>query len=160
MIAVDTVTVRFRLNGVDTEVTTEPRRLLSDVIRDHCGLSGTKVGCEQGVCGACTVRLDGQAVRSCLVLAPQVDGADVVTVEGLGAEPAAQALIERFHQHHAAQCGFCTAGMLMTLSSHARDSVVAPDFDARAAIDGHLCRCTGYQHIIDAVNSWRLGLFV
>jgi len=138
--------VRVRINGTDFDADAEPRTLLSDFIRDQ-GLTGTKVGCEQGVCGACTVQLDGEPVRSCLLLAVQVDGCDVRTIEGLAPGP----LQRSFHEHHALQCGFCTAGFLMTATALLEDNPSPTREDVADALDGNLCRCTGYTTIVDAI---------
>ena len=138
--------VTVRLNGAEHSADVEPRTLLSDFVRDT-GLTGTKVGCEQGVCGACTVQLDGEPVRSCLTLAVQADGCDVRTIEGLADGP----LQRSFHAHHALQCGFCTAGILMTLDAYLREHPDPTEDDVREALAGNLCRCTGYRPIIAAV---------
>jgi 2-furoyl-CoA dehydrogenase 2Fe-2S iron sulfur subunit len=139
--------ITVRVNGVDRTAEVEPRLLLSDFLRHDLGLTGTHVGCEHGVCGACTVELDGMAVRSCLMLAIQVDGSELRTVEGLPAGP----LQEAFHQHHALQCGFCTPGILI-----AATDLLAQGQPTRAEIvdmlSGHLCRCTGYTPIVDAIE--------
>jgi aerobic-type carbon monoxide dehydrogenase small subunit (CoxS/CutS family) len=139
--------ISVRVNGVDRTAEVEPRLLLSDFLRHDLGLTGTHVGCEHGVCGACTVELDGVAVRSCLMLAIQVDGSELRTVEGLPAGP----LQEAFHQHHALQCGFCTPGILI-----AATDLLAQGQPTRAEIvdmlSGHLCRCTGYTPIVDAIE--------
>jgi 2-furoyl-CoA dehydrogenase 2Fe-2S iron sulfur subunit len=139
--------ITVRVNGVERSAEVEPRLLLSDFLRHDLGLTGTHVGCEHGVCGACTVELDGVAVRSCLMLAIQVDGSELRTVEGLPAGP----LQEAFHQHHALQCGFCTPGILI-----AATDLLAQGPPTRAEIvdmlSGHLCRCTGYTPIVDAIE--------
>jgi 2-furoyl-CoA dehydrogenase 2Fe-2S iron sulfur subunit len=138
--------IRLTVNGVGRDAEAEPRLLLSDFLRHELGLTGTHVGCEHGVCGACTVELDGVAVRSCLTLAVQADGCDVRTVEGLDWGP----LQEAFRRRHALQCGFCTPGILMAATdllargSLTRDRVVD-------LLGGHLCRCTGYGPIVDAI---------
>jgi carbon-monoxide dehydrogenase small subunit/2-furoyl-CoA dehydrogenase 2Fe-2S iron sulfur subunit len=145
------IPVEVTVNGRRYAESVEPRLLLSDFLRYSLGLTGTHVGCEHGVCGACTVHLDGVAVRSCLLLAAQVDGAEIVTVEGLAADRALTPLQEAFRRHHALQCGFCTPGILMAaddLLSRAkppsRDEIVD-------LLSGHLCRCTGYAPIVDAI---------
>ena len=138
--------MRVRLNGVEHTAEVEPRTLLSDFIRST-GLTGTKVGCESGVCGACTVQLDGEPVRSCLTFAVQADGCDVRTIEGLQAGPLQRA----FHDCHALQCGFCTAGLLMTADAYLREHPDPTEDDVREALAGNLCRCTGYRPIIRAV---------
>ena len=145
--------IKVTVNGVMYERTVEPRVLLSDFLRHTLGLTGTHVGCEHGVCGACTVLLDGDSVRSCLLFAVQVDGARVETVESLGTIGRMNALQEAFHEHHALQCGFCTPGMLMTATDLLRKYPLASDDDIRAGLSGNLCRCTGYEHIVRAVRA-------
>jgi len=144
--------IAFKVNGKERAVDVEPRLTLADCLRHRIGLTGTHVGCEHGVCGACTVMLDGSAVRSCLVLAVQADGADVRTVEGLCEGEALAPLQKAFRKHHALQCGFCTPGMLMT--AHALLSA-EPDADEariREVMSGNICRCTGYIGIIAAIG--------
>jgi carbon-monoxide dehydrogenase small subunit len=141
----------FNVNGKPVSVDVEARLTLADCLRHNLGFTGTHVGCEHGVCGACTVMVDGQAVRSCLMLAVQTDGADVQTVESLSTGDALSPLQASFRRHHALQCGFCTPGMLMT--AHAL-LIAEPDADEkriREALSGNLCRCTGYIGIIEAV---------
>ena len=141
------------VNGARVEREVEPRLLLSDFLRHELGLTGTHVGCEHGVCGACTVLLDGEPVRSCLLLAVQVDGHAVTTVEGLSSAPGAlHPLQAAFRAEHALQCGFCTPGMLMTLLPFLDENPEPSDEEIRQAISGNLCRCTGYQHIVAAVR--------
>jgi aerobic-type carbon monoxide dehydrogenase small subunit (CoxS/CutS family) len=137
--------VKTRINGTTYEGAPEPRTLLSDFIRDQ-GLTGTKVGCEHGVCGACTVQLDGEPIRSCLMLAVQADGCEITTIEGLGRETLKRA----FHEHHALQCGFCTAGILMTLDAFLREHPDPSEDEVKHALAGNLCRCTGYAPIVTA----------
>src|SRR5258707_11489755 len=143
--------ITLKVNGRTTEVDVPPRLTLADCLRHRLGLTGTHVGCEHGVCGACTVIVDGAAVRSCLMLAVQADGAVVITVEGLSHDDALTPLQTTFRKHHALQCGFCTPGMITTahaLLSH------EPDADAariREVLSGNICRCTGYIPIVDAV---------
>ncbi len=139
------------VNGRAYEAAVEPRLLLSDFLRHTLGLTGTHVGCEQGVCGACTVLFDGQAVRSCLLLAVQADGRDVQTVEGLGTPDKLHPLQEAFREAHGLQCGFCTPGILMTLLPFLAENPRPTEEEIRLALSGNLCRCTGYQHIVDAV---------
>jgi 2-furoyl-CoA dehydrogenase 2Fe-2S iron sulfur subunit len=146
----DRLSVSVELNGVTLSAETAPRRLLSDFIRHDLGMTGTHVGCEQGACGACTVLLDGAAVRSCLLFAVQADGCRVTTVEGLAGEGPLTDLQDSFHRHHALQCGFCTAGFLMTITDHLEHG--DPDEDARDVVSGNLCRCTGYSGIVAAVR--------
>ena len=145
--------IKVTVNGVTYERTVEPRLLLSDFLRHVLGLTGTHVGCEHGVCGACTVLLDGDSVRSCLLFAVQVDGARIETVESLGTIGDLNALQEAFHEHHALQCGFCTPGMLMTATDLMRKYQLASDDDIREGLSGNLCRCTGYEHIVRAVRA-------
>jgi aerobic-type carbon monoxide dehydrogenase small subunit (CoxS/CutS family) len=145
------ITIDVSVNGRRYREDVEPRLLLSDFLRGRLGLTGTHVGCEHGVCGACTVKLDGVAVRSCLLLAAQVDGAEVVTVEGLAAQGALTPLQDAFRRHHALQCGFCTPGILTA----ADDLLSREDSPTRAEIvemlSGQLCRCTGYTPIVEAI---------
>jgi aerobic-type carbon monoxide dehydrogenase small subunit (CoxS/CutS family) len=145
--------IKVTVNGVTYEHTVEPRLLLSDFLRHSLGLTGTHVGCEHGVCGACTVLLDGDSVRSCLLFAVQVDGLRVETVESLGTIDRMNALQEAFHEHHALQCGFCTPGMLMTTTDLLRKYPLASDEEIREGLSGNLCRCTGYEHIVRAVRA-------
>ena len=143
--------IAFTLNGAAVSGDAEPRMLLSDFLRHVLGASGTHVGCEHGVCGACTIRLDGDAVRSCLLFAVQADGLRVDTVEGLaGADGRLSALQAAFRRHHALQCGFCTAGILMTLDDYLQGHPDPSEADIRAVLSGHLCRCTGYAGIVRA----------
>ncbi len=144
--------VALRVNGQVCEGDVEPRLLLSDFLRHELGLTGTHVGCEHGVCGACTVLLDGDPVRSCLLFAVQAAGSDVTTVEGLARddEPL-HPLQQAFQDAHGLQCGFCTPGILMTLVPFLRDNPDPSEAEVRHALSGNLCRCTGYQHIVDAV---------
>jgi carbon-monoxide dehydrogenase small subunit len=145
--------VALTVNGRPYQGRVEPRVSLADFLRDTLGLTGTHVGCEHGVCGACTVLLDGQPVRSCLLFAVQAQGAAVLTVEGLAQNGALHPLQEAFRRHHALQCGFCTPGLLMTLVAFIRDHPTASDAEIREAIAGNLCRCTGYQNIVEAVRA-------
>ena len=145
--------IKVTVNGVAYERAVEPRLLLSDFLRHTLGLTGTHVGCEHGVCGACTVLLDGDSVRSCLLFAVQVDGARIETVESLGTIGDLNALQEAFHEHHALQCGFCTPGMLITATDLMRKYQLASDDDIREGLSGNLCRCTGYEHIVRAVRA-------
>jgi len=143
--------VAFEVNGKAVEVDVEPRLSLADCLRDVLGLTGTHLGCEHGVCGACTVIVDGEAVRSCLTLAVQAAGENIVTVEGLSRDNGLTPLQAAFRKHHALQCGFCTPGMVTT--AHALLSE-EPDADAervREALSGNICRCTGYISIVEAV---------
>ena len=148
----NTYTLSVTVNGTSYQKSVDPRTLLSDFLRNDLGLTGTHVGCEHGVCGACTVLLDGEAVRSCLLFAPQVDGHDILTVEGLGTMDEMHPLQEAFREAHALQCGFCTPGILTTLIPYLEEHPNPTEEEIREAISGNLCRCTGYQHIIDAVK--------
>jgi aerobic-type carbon monoxide dehydrogenase small subunit (CoxS/CutS family) len=145
--------ISVEINGHRYEGDVEPRTLLSDFIRHGAGLTGTKVGCEQGVCGACTVQLDGEAVRSCLMLAVQADGRALRTIEGLSPEDGDLHPLQRaFHEAHALQCGFCTPGFLMSMEAFIREHPDAVADELREALSGNLCRCTGYLGIIEAVE--------
>jgi carbon-monoxide dehydrogenase small subunit len=144
--------VSVEINGRAYEGEAEPRTLLSDFIRHTLGLTGTKVGCEQGVCGACTVQLDGEPVRSCLMLAVQVDGRALRTIEGLAPDGDLHPLQRAFHEAHALQCGFCTAGFLMSLEAYLRENPAPDAGEIREALAGNLCRCTGYLGMIEAVE--------
>jgi len=149
------VTIGVTVNGVRHERAVEPRLLLSDFLRHELGLTGTHVGCEHGVCGACTVLLDGDAVRSCLILAVQADGHELVTVEGLappGGGDELHPLQAAFREAHGLQCGFCTPGFLMTLVPFLREHPHPSEPEIREALSGNLCRCTGYQGIVAAVQ--------
>ena len=144
--------ISLEVNGRAHEADVEPRTLLSDLLRHGLGLTGTKVGCEHGVCGACTVQVDGEPVRSCLMLAVQARGRAIRTVEALaGAE--LHPLQQAFHEAHALQCGFCTAGILMSMEAFLRDSDSPGEDEVREALAGNLCRCTGYRPIVEAVLS-------
>jgi carbon-monoxide dehydrogenase small subunit len=145
------IDVQVTVNGVVHERQVEPRLHLADLLRDRLRLTGTKLGCEHGVCGACTVLLDGAPVRSCLVLAVQADGHEVRTVEGLAGETDLNPLQASFRAHHALQCGFCTAGFLMSATALLEEDPT-PDADTvRACLSGNVCRCTGYSTIVDAI---------
>jgi aerobic-type carbon monoxide dehydrogenase small subunit (CoxS/CutS family) len=146
-------TISVEINGRVVTGEVEPRLLLGDFIRDNASLTGTHFGCEHGVCGACTVQLDGQPVRSCLMFAVQANGRRIATVEGMA--PSADTLHplqQAFHESHALQCGFCTPGILMTMEAFLRDDPDPTPERIRSALAGNLCRCTGYQNIIEAVR--------
>lgn len=146
--------ISVTVNGTKYDVPdVEPRLLLSDFLRDTLGLTGTHVGCEHGVCGACTVLVDGDSARSCLMLAIQANGAEITTVEGLGTPEELNALQLQFREHHGLQCGFCTPGMLMTGEDLLRKYPLATDDEIREGLSGNLCRCTGYQNIVAAIRS-------
>jgi carbon-monoxide dehydrogenase small subunit len=140
------------VNGTRFEQAVEPRMLLSDFLRHDLGLTGTHVACEHGVCGACTVLLDGEPIRSCLVFAVQAHGHTVTTVEGLGAIDHLHPVQEAFRQAHGVQCGFCTPGILTTVVAFLDENPDPSEEEIREALSGNLCRCTGYQHIVDAVQ--------
>ena len=147
----DTRTIAVTVNGSRFDLEVETRLTLVDCLRHHIGLSGTHVGCEHGVCGACTVLFDGQAVRSCLMFAVQADGAMVTTVEGLASENGQlHPLQQAFHDNHGLQCGFCTPGVLMTLLEFLQHNPAPTEAEVREALSGNLCRCTGYQGIVAA----------
>jgi aerobic-type carbon monoxide dehydrogenase small subunit (CoxS/CutS family) len=142
--------IEMSVNGKSYAGEVEPRVHLGDFLRQDLGLTGTHLGCEHGVCGACTVIVDGAAVRSCLMLAVQAHGATIHTVEGLAAEGGMHPLQRAFHERHALQCGFCTPGMLMSLVAYLRKNPSADEEAIRTAISGNICRCTGYQAIVEA----------
>lgn len=143
--------VQLRLNGVAREAEAEPRTLLSDFLRHDLGATGTHVGCEHGVCGACTVLVDGVAVRSCLLLAVQAHGTEVFTIESLARDGELGPLQQAFHEHHGVQCGFCTPGILMAVTGEARAGRSLEDV-LETVLPGHLCRCTAYVNIRTAVR--------
>ena len=146
--------VRVTVNGTSYERELEPRLLLSDFLRHELGLTGTHVGCEHGVCGACTILLDGEPVRSCLLFAVQADGHAITTVEGLARdETHLHPMQEAFRKAHGLQCGFCTPGLLMTLVAFLDENPQPSEVEIRQAISGNLCRCTGYQNIVRAVQA-------
>ncbi|WP_238120974.1 MULTISPECIES: (2Fe-2S)-binding protein [unclassified Xanthobacter] len=140
------------VNGLTYTGVVDARLLLSDFLRHELGLTGTHVGCEHGVCGACTILLDGRSARSCLTLAIQADGATIETVEGLGRMSDLGRVQQAFRDHHGLQCGFCTPGFLMTITDMLRHHSLDSDAEIREALSGNICRCTGYQHIVDAVR--------
>jgi carbon-monoxide dehydrogenase small subunit len=147
------IPIALTVNGVRHEREVEPRTLLVDFLRDDLDLTGTKIACDTSVCGACTIHLDGKAVKSCTVLAVQADGAEVTTIEGLAADGELHRLQEAFWERHGLQCGFCTPGMIMTgveLLGSNGDRLTDPEI--RRGLEGNLCRCTGYQHIVDAIH--------
>ena len=143
--------VSVTVNATSRTASVEPRKTLADFLREDCHLTGTHLGCEHGVCGACTVRVDGEIIRGCLMLAVQANGHELLTVEGIA--PSADRLHplqQAFHEHHGLQCGFCTPGMLTTLIEFLRDNPDPTEQEVRIAISGNLCRCTGYQNIVIA----------
>jgi carbon-monoxide dehydrogenase small subunit len=145
-------TITLNINGEDHTVTVEPRRTLADVIRDDCGRTGTHIGCEHGVCGACTVLLDGEPVRSCLMFAVQAQGRAIRTVEGLADGDNLSPLQEAFIENHALQCGFCTPGFLMLATGALEKNPDMNDEELRDLLSSNLCRCTGYKNIVKAVR--------
>lgn len=147
-----TVKINVTVNGRQYEREVEPRLLLSDFIRHDLGLTGTHVGCEHGLCGACTILMDGEAVRSCTIFAVQADGHEIQTVESLGTPEKLHPLQEAFIEKHALQCGFCTPGFLMTILDYLGDNPNPTEEEIREAIDGNFCRCTGYFNIVEAVK--------
>jgi carbon-monoxide dehydrogenase small subunit len=148
---VDLIPISVSVNGVRYERMVEPRLLLSDFLRHELGLTGTHVGCEHGSCGACTILLDGEAVRACILFAVQTHGHAITTVEGLGSTHALHPLQEAFREQHALQCGYCTPGFLLTLVPFLQENPQPTETQVRDAISGNICRCTGYQNIVDAV---------
>ena len=145
-------TITLRVNGTAHSATVDVRKTLVDFLREDLGLTGTHVGCEHGVCGACTILFDGQAVRSCLLFAVQADGAEIATVESLGTLDRLHPLQEAFREHHGLQCGFCTPGILMSMIRFLHEHPQPTDEEIREVLGGHLCRCTGYQNIVEAVR--------
>ncbi len=143
-----------QVNGSARRARVEPRLTLADFIRERCHLTGTHLGCEHGVCGACTVLLDGDAVRSCLVFAVQADGAEVTTIEGVGGPDGALSPVQAaFRDEHGLQCGFCTPGFVMSVTAFLRDNPTPTDAEIREGLSGNLCRCTGYQGILRAIRA-------
>ena len=146
------VSLTVNVNGQEYKREVEPRLLLSDFLRHELGLTGTHVGCEHGVCGACTVLFDGESIRSCLLFAVQADGHSITTVEGLASDGTLHPIQQSFWEAHGLQCGYCTPGILMTLVPFLKQNPNPTEEEIRHAISGNLCRCTGYQHIVDAVK--------
>lgn len=146
-------TISLRVNGSEHSIEVEPRMTLADAIREKCGLTGTHLGCEHGVCGACTVLLDGEPVRSCLVFAVQCQGVEVATVEGLSDGTTLHPLQQAFWEHHGLQCGFCTPGFLMLAVGALAENPDPSDEELREILSSNLCRCTGYQNILSAVKA-------
>jgi carbon-monoxide dehydrogenase small subunit len=145
--------ITVTVNGRKYEARAEPRLLLSDFLRETLGLTGTHVGCEHGVCGACTILVNGDSVRSCLMLAVRADGAEIVTVEGLGSRDQLNLLQNEFREKHGLQCGFCTPGMLISGMDLLKKYPLASDEEIRQGLSGNLCRCTGYQNIVAAIRA-------
>ena len=150
-------TIQLTVNGRAYERTVEVRLTLADFLRDELDLTGTHLGCEHGMCGACTILFDGEAVRSCLLLAVQADGADLTTVEGLAQGEGLHPLQQAFHENHALQCGFCTPGFLMTAVAFLQETQNPTEAQVREAISGNICRCTGYTPIVQAILQARRG---
>jgi len=146
------MTVTMTVNGENRRGTVEPRKTLADFLRDDCGLTGTHLGCEHGVCGACTIMLNGRAVRSCLVLAVQADGAQVTTIEGLAVDGELNPVQQAFRDNHGLQCGFCTPGFIVSATAFLEANPEPTDAEIRVGLSGNLCRCTGYQGILKAVR--------
>ena len=146
------VSVTLDVNGETFDLMVEPRRLLSDVLREDCGLTGTHVGCEHGVCGACTVLIDGAPARACLTFAVQMQGHAISTIEGVGGPGALTPFQQALNELHGLQCGFCTPGIVMTMEAWLKDNPDPDEAAIRAVLSGHLCRCTGYQPIVAAVK--------
>ena len=146
-----TVNVRLNVNGVEHELEVEPRLLLVHALRDRLGLTGTHVGCDTSNCGACTVHLNGEAVKSCTVLAAQADGEQITTIEGLGTEEHLHPMQEAFWNNHGLQCGYCTPGMIMAASALLERNPNPSEHEVRHALEGNLCRCTGYHNIVKSV---------
>ncbi|BBZ73175.1 (2Fe-2S)-binding protein [Mycobacterium paraseoulense] len=145
--------INLSVNGTETTAAVEPRMTLADFLREKCGLTGTHLGCEHGACGACTVLLDGQAVRSCLMFAVQADGAEVTTVEGVAAPDGTLSPVQSaLRECHGLQCGFCTPGFVMSLTALLRDNPDPTDQEIREGLSGNFCRCTGYQGIVAAAR--------
>jgi aerobic carbon-monoxide dehydrogenase small subunit len=145
--------VTLKVNGVARTVDVEPRALLAQVLRDDLNLTGTHIGCDTSQCGACTVHLDGRAVKSCTVLAVQAEGKEVTTIEGMGTAGSLHPIQAAFWEKHGLQCGFCTPGMIMTAADFLAHNKNPTDAEIRHALEGNLCRCTGYQNIVDAVKT-------
>lgn len=154
------VNIKVKVNGKEYEQAVEPRLLLSDFLRHNLELTATHVGCEHGMCGACTILMDGAAVRSCLIFAVQANGHVIETADALGTEQALHPLQQAFMDEHALQCGFCTPGFLMTIIAFLRANPKPSDEEIREAIDGNLCRCTGYENIIKAVRKASVSMAV
>ena len=145
--------VALGVNGVRRELDVEPRELLVYVLRDRLGLTGTTVGCDTSSCGACTVHVNGEAVKSCTVLGVQADGAEITTIEGLARNGELHPVQQAFHEHHALQCGYCTPGMVMAAVSLVDSGAAKDEASIREGLEGNLCRCTGYHNIVKAVAS-------
>ncbi len=148
----ETIPVRLTVNGNTHRVLAEPRRLLSDVLREDCGLTGTHVGCEHGVCGACTILLDGAPARACLMYAVQAEGHEITTIEAFSAGGELSVVQQALHEEHGLQCGFCTPGIVVTMEAWLAENPEPNETEIREALSGNLCRCTGYHNIVAAVQ--------
>jgi aerobic carbon-monoxide dehydrogenase small subunit len=146
-------TISLTVNGVPHELDLEPRELLVYVLRERLGLTGTVVGCDTSSCGACTVLLDGESVKSCTLLGVQADGREITTIEALAVDGVLNELQESFHEHHALQCGYCTSGMVLAATSLLAENPSPSAAEIRHALEGNICRCTGYQNIVDAIEA-------
>jgi carbon-monoxide dehydrogenase small subunit len=151
VMSADAMAITLRANGQDHRVLVEPRKLLSDVLREDCGLTGTHIGCEHGVCGACTVLIDGRPARSCLIYAVQMQGRTITTIEGIGADGQLSAVQHALHAAHGLQCGFCTPGIVVTMEAWLAEHPDPSEAEIREALSGNLCRCTGYHNIVAAI---------
>ncbi len=147
------ILIKLSVNGEQIEAMVEPRKLLSDFLREDVNLSGVHIGCEHGNCGACTIILNGELVRSCLTLAVQADGAEIMTVEGLASDGELHPIQKAFHENHGAQCGFCTPGQVLTAYSLLNKNPKPTEDEIREAMSGHLCRCTGYYSIVQSIKA-------
>jgi len=145
--------IEITVNGTKYQLWVEPRRLLVDVIREDLGLTGTHIGCEHGVCGCCTIVMDGVSVNSCLIFAVQADGSEITTVEALSETERGELLQKSFQEHHALQCGFCTPGILMDAYDYLGENPQPTRKEIKEALSGHICRCTGYEPIVEAVEA-------
>jgi len=146
------VQINLMVNGYNHDVRVEPRRLLSDVLRDDCGLTGTHVGCEHGVCGACTILFDGCPARACLIYAVQAEGHEITTIEAFSADGGLSPVQRALHEEHGLQCGFCTPGIVVTMEAWLREHPEPSEIEIREALSGNLCRCTGYHNIVTAIR--------
>ncbi len=148
----DHTLITLSVNGVDREISVPPRRLLSDVLRDDLRLTGTHVGCEHGVCGACTVLIDDRPARACLTFAVQMEGHEITTIEAVAVDGKYSPLQQALHEEHGLQCGFCTPGIIMTFEAYLRENPDPSEAEIRDVLSGNICRCTGYQNIVSAVK--------